>query len=138
MTFSVTHKGYVTKVSNGMAYVKIEQLSACAECHSASLCSASEKQEKIIKTHTNGKKVAVGDMVNIVGKQRQAYSAILIAFVLPMILILVVLLIAKLIALWSDTSCALAALASLVIFYLALWLFRNKMNAKFTFHIENI
>lgn len=138
MASSVTHKGIVTKVSDGMAYVRIEQLSACAECHSSSLCSAAEKQEKIIETLTDGKKVAVGDLVNIVGKQTQAYTAILIAFVLPMILMLSVLLITKLIALWSETSCALAALGTLALFYAVLWLFRNNIKAKFTFHIENI
>ncbi|NCC99360.1 MAG: hypothetical protein EOL95_06600 [Bacteroidia bacterium] len=138
MAFSVTHKGYVTKVSDGIAYVRIEQISACAECRSSSLCAASEKQEKIIETFTDGKKVAVGDLVNIVGKQSQAYMAILIAFVLPMILMLSVLLITKLIALWSDTSCAFAALVTLALFYFVLWLFRNNIKAKFTFHIENI
>ena len=130
----IEHRGIVKSVLPGIVCIARAQDVACAACAAAQLCHSSEKQEKVIEVATNdASRYAVGKEVTIVGSLGLGLRAALWAYVLPLVLMMVVL---CLMASWFGTGvAAISALASLVLYYIILYMLRNKLQQRFQFHI---
>ena len=133
MTNTIEHQGIIVSIDNNIAHVRIEQTSACASCHVKSVCGASEKTEKIIDAHIADKTLKTGDQVTIIGQKSLGFQAILLAYVLPFVVIVFALFIVNIFT-TNEVIIGTCALASLIPYFTALRLMRNKIQAKFQFY----
>ena len=87
MSETIHHTGVVTRISQEAVFVRITQRSACSGCHAQSLCSASEQKEQIIEIPDHTGQYAVGEKVEICGQINLGMEAVILAFVIPLILV---------------------------------------------------
>lgn len=125
--------GVIISIDDKIAHVKIEQTSACASCHVKSVCGASDKSEKIIDANIMDNTLKVGDQVTIIGQKSLGIQAVLLAYVLPFVVIIVTLFIANIFT-TNELIIGSCALTSLIPYFIVLRLMRNKIQAKFQFY----
>ena len=131
---SIRHKGVVERVDGEMAVVRIAQTSACAACHAAKMCMASESREKRIEARLTAP-VQVGQEVDVVVREELGWLAVVLAYVIPFVLLVVA--VAGLNKLgWSEAWAGTGALVSVAVYYVVLRLFRDRLQRKFTFYVE--
>ena len=136
MSKIVTHKGKVIHLEGLDVRVMIESMSACAACHAKGMCTLSDKEDKIIDIKVSAERAAklnVGDEVVVAVSQQRGMQAVLLAYILPAIVVILSLIL--LLKLLPEPLAILSALAVLGIYYYVLYLFRNKLNAKFIMSI---
>lgn len=136
MSKIVTHKGKVIHLEGLDVRVMIESMSACAACHAKGMCTLSDKEDKIIDIKVSADRAAklnVGDEVVVAVSQQRGMQAVLLAYILPAILVVLSLIL--LLKLLPEPLAILSALAVLGGYYYVLYLFRNKLDAKFIMSI---
>ena len=138
MNQRITHSGVVDSVEDGCIHVRIVQTSACAACKVASYCNAAESKEKMIDVFCDSVAAyKVGQQVTVSTSGQVAAKALLWAFGVPFILLMVVLVLVLLLT-GHEGWAALSALVALVPYYIMLWLLRDKMREQLAFRIEQI
>jgi sigma-E factor negative regulatory protein RseC len=135
MSQKIEHSGKIIHIDEKNVQVSIIQKSACSDCHAKGACSASDMDEKIIDVTTTDTSYKVGDKVLIVGQSSMGFFAVLLAFVIPFLLILLSLFVLRL---YTDNEAlsGIIALSVLIPYYLILSQFNSKLKNKFQFHIE--
>ena len=122
------------RIDGEMAVVRIAQTSACAACHAAKMCMASESRDKRIEARLT-RPVAVGDEVEVVVREELGWLAVLLAYIIPFLLLVAA--VAGFGRLgWSEAKAGTAALASVAVYYVILRMFRGKLQKKFAFYVE--
>lgn len=139
MSKNITHEGIVTKVNGHWVTVRFVQHSACAGCHAKALCSGgtSESAEREVIANSYGVPYECGDMVRVVVGSGLAWSAVVIAFVIPMILALTCLF-AVVSALGDEVTGCLVTLVVLGVYYSGVWLLRHRLERKVEFTLERL
>ena len=136
MDEKITHAGIVEQVDGGRVRVRIMQTSACAACKVAGHCNAAEAKEKLVDVFTaSASQWKVGDAVTVAASRQMATQALLLAFGLPLVIMLAVLL-AVLSLTGREGLSALCALGSLLPYYGVLWLLRGRLQQRMAFWIE--
>ncbi len=129
----ITHVGVVEQVIMPRVRVRILQASACSACGAARLCHSSESQEKVIEAlAVGGEAPCVGQTVRVEGTVGQGMMATLLAYVVPLVLLVGVLFVLTLSGVGEGVA-ALVALACLVPWYGVLWLLRGRLARRLTF-----
>ena len=131
---TIRHEGIVESIGAKSCLVRILQASACSSCSARQLCRSSESKEKVIEVKGHYPTLQVGDNVTLIGSVRQGLRASVLAYVIPLIIMLVALYVGT--RLGGDGIGALAALLFLAIHYGILFLFRDKLDKHFSFKIE--
>ena len=130
MSKTVSHKGVVVAVDGRRLKVQIESVSACAACHAKGMCTLSDKEDKLIDIETpNGMEKKVGDVVTVVVTQQRGMQAVVLAYILPAIV--VILSLVGLLKIVSEPVAIILSLLSLAVYYILLYLFRNRISSKF-------
>jgi sigma-E factor negative regulatory protein RseC len=133
----VKHIGVIERIEEQKVFVKISQESACSECHSKSVCMASEKIDKVIEVKDVTGNFKIGQSVLLTAENGQGLTAVLFSYVLPLVLLIVTMFIFLLIlAPGKDGLAALTSVASVVVYYIILFLFKNKIGRKFRFKVS--
>ena len=134
----IQHRGIVENIDGTHLSVKIVQTTACASCTVKGHCSSAESKEKIIDVYdTSGHSYAIGDKVMVVGQTSMGMQAVLLAFVIPFIIMLVALFICM--AIFEDELIAgCVSLSLLIPYYFVLWLNKTRLKQKFSFTIKPI
>lgn len=134
----ITHRGTVENVGKGYVKVRIVQLSACSSCVAKKMCNSSEQKEKSIDVMTDeGEHYRVGDEVVLTGTLKMGLKAVVLAYAIPLILLLAVLFLS--VHLTGDEPLgALAALVSLSLYYGLLYINRSRLTKKFSFTIKHL
>lgn len=136
MHTQISHSGIVESVAEGCVKVRILQTSACAACKVASHCNASDKKEKIVEVFCDdAASYQKGQEVRVTASKQVAANALLLGFGLPFLLLMLIL-IATLKLSGNEGVAAIAALASLVPYYLVLWLFKDRIRQRLAFALE--
>ena len=138
MNTEIRHEGIVESVSDDVVRVRILQSSACSGCKVASHCNASEMKEKLIDVRTQGARSRwqVGQAVVVSTQSSMASRALLLAFGMPLLLMLAVLAVA-LLAGCGEGLAAMLAVGVLFPYFVVLALFRNRISKSITFRIAN-
>jgi len=139
MEKQIRHEGIVESVEEGLVRVRILQASACAACKVAARCHTAEAKEKIIDVVADGREAfrwEKGQTVTVSTSGAMAGRALLLGFGIPLIIMLAVLVMA-LAAKCSEGLAALLMIASLIPYYICLWLFRHRIAGSIAFHIES-
>ena len=136
MNEKITHAGIVEQIDGGRVRVRIMQTSACAACKVAGHCNAAEAKEKLVDVFTaSASQWKVGDAVTVAASRQMATQALLLAFGLPLVIMLAVLL-AVLSLTGREGLSALCALGALLPYYGVLWLYRGRLQQRMAFWIE--
>lgn len=131
---TIRHEGIVESIGEDGLTVRILQASACSSCEARKLCRSSESKEKLVEVKGHYPTLQVGDSVTLCGSVRQGLRASVLAYVVPLILMLVALFAAT--RLWGEKAGALVALLTLALYYGVLFLLKDKLGKHFTFRIE--
>lgn len=135
-TETISHEGIVTKITDDELEIKILAQSACAACHAKSACGMGEQAEKILTVpKPKDQEFSLNQKVNVKMAIRQGNKAAVLAYLLPVILLLAVLFVCLGLGL-SEGLSALIAFIALVPYYMILYLRRDKLKKQFEYTIE--
>ena len=132
----ITHTGVVKNVEDECVRVAILQVSACSGCAAKAMCSSAEAKEKEVVVHTTAAvSYKVGQTVTLEGRMADGRMAALIAYGLPLLLLLPVLYAAVRLT-GSETIGALCALFTVALYYAVIAVcFRKRLQRQFSFAI---
>ncbi|MCE1156796.1 MAG: SoxR reducing system RseC family protein [Bacteroidales bacterium] len=137
MSQIIEHSGIIQNVNGKHIQVQIVQMSACSSCHAKGACSAADVDDKLIDVETDGTGFKVGEPVLLYGQSSMGLLAVLLAFVIPFVLILVTLLILKSYV-DNDALSGSIALGTLVPYFLILSQFNSKLKSKLKFQVKKL
>lgn len=127
-----SHEGVVTAVKSNSVTVRIEAVSACAACAAHGRCGFAESKEKTLEVPTSDwRQYAEGQTVTVHVDESRGLQAVWLAYVLPAVLMLTVI-IALSLANFPEWTVVLSAFATLGLYLLILYLLRRKVESKFT------
>ena len=133
---TISHEGIVTKITDDELEIKILAQSACAACHAKSACGMGEQAEKILTVpRPKERDFALNQKVNVRMAIGQGNKAAFLAYLIPIVLLLVVLFTCLGLGLGEGLS-ALISIVALVPYYIVLYLRRDKLKKKFEYTIE--
>lgn len=131
----VTHTGFVKEIGKRGIKVGIVVQSGCASCQIKSACNMAEQSDKELEIDCNPEEYRIGQQVVVRLKASQGMNALFLGYVLPFLVLLAVMIIVS--NLTADEGLiGIAALASMVPYYIALYLYRNKIKKKFTYVVQ--
>lgn len=132
-----THNGIVTATAKGHVQVQMQVLSACASCEAHAKCGFAEKQDKTVDIDTSDwQQYHVGEAVTVVISSGLGLQAVLIAYVIPSVVLLASLAIFTLLHIPEGIT-ALLILLIVALYALSLYLFRRRLQRKFSFQIRH-
>ena len=132
----ISHKGRVVSIDRYVTQVEIIRTSACGICHAKSLCGYSDSESKIVPVPTNAfAMLNVGDEVELCMKRSMGAKAVWIAYVIPLLILILAVLVASACHL-PELYTGLCAIAAVAIYYLVILCFRKRLNNEFVFYIK--
>lgn len=135
-TETISHEGIVTKITDDELEIKILSQSACAACHAKSACGMGEQAEKILTMpRPKGQSFQLNQKVNVKMAIGQGNKAAILAYLIPIILLLAVLFVCLGFGLGEGLS-ALISIVALIPYYIVLYLRRDKLKKTFEYTIE--
>jgi sigma-E factor negative regulatory protein RseC len=136
MTDIIKHRGIVEKVDGSHIVVRIVQTSACAACSAKGLCNASESKEKQIDVYEVNPSYRVGEEVMVCGTTSMGMRAVVLAFGVPLLILILALGISMKVTDEDAMLSAGIALVSVIPYYIVIYLMKDKLNKTFSFTIE--
>jgi sigma-E factor negative regulatory protein RseC len=135
-TETISHEGIVTKITDDELEIKILAQSACAACHAKSACGMGEQAEKFLTVpRPKDKEFTINQKVNVRMAIGQGNKAAILAYLIPIVLLLAVLFVCLGLGL-SEGLSALLGIIALIPYYIILYLRRDKLKEKFEYHLE--
>jgi len=132
----IEHEGIIEKISGNKITVRISQQSACSTCHAQGACMAADSKEKRLDITDFSGRFSENERVMIEGKESMGYKAVFWAFVLPLIILIVMLVLTTTVWHLNETEAAISSMIALTPYYFLLYLLRNKMANSFRFSIK--
>lgn len=137
MAKTIKHQGVIENIEGSHIQVRILQTSACASCSIKGHCTSVDVDVKLIDIHTSDAHTyQVGESVWVMGALSMGMKAVLLAFVLPLVILVAALFI--LMNVLEDELLAVAgSIVCLSVYYILLrLLFKSVWKGKFSFYIQ--
>jgi sigma-E factor negative regulatory protein RseC len=134
---SIEHKGIIDSINGNNITVSFIALSGCASCHAKGFCTTADMQEKSIEIVDNSNRFIEGEEVKVVLEQSLGFRAVWLGYVLPFLLVLILLIVLTEFT-GNEAVSGLGALSVLVPYYLLLFVFRNRLQKRFSFRLKKI
>ncbi len=132
----INHKGKIVSITPQVTTVSILQHSACGECHAAGLCGMADLAEKTVEVPTDPYSFhSVGDEVEVVLKASMGMKAVWLSYAIPLVILLGVV-VGLLQSGVGEVAAGLSGLAAIGLYYLLLYLFRDKLKNEYIFTIK--
>ena len=128
----IRHNGIVTRIDGEKATVEITQSSACASCKAQSMCMSSEHQQKQVEA-VMATPMNIGDTVEVTVRERLAWRAVLLAYILPFIVMVAVIAILDFTTEWSEAVVGTLSLCAIALYYIGLGVFKHRLQRQFSF-----
>ncbi|MBQ6254422.1 MAG: SoxR reducing system RseC family protein [Bacteroidales bacterium] len=136
MAEAVSHKGLVISSDNKTVKVEIVSESACASCHAAGLCGASESKRKTIEVPLRGgRDYQSGQEVEVCLARKAGMKAVLLSYALPALILLILILSLSLIGL-GELATGVFTISGVAVYYLVLYFFRDGLSEGYEFYIR--
>ncbi len=137
MATTIKHQGVIETIEGSHIQVRILQTSACASCSIKGHCTSVDVDEKLIDIHTSDAHTyQVGESVWVMGALSMGMKAVLLAFVLPLV-ILVAALFIMMNVLEDELLAVAGSIVCLSVYYILLrLLFKSVWKGKFSFYIQ--
>ena len=137
MNNDVSHKGRIVRMTPQVTTVAILQHGACGSCHAAGLCGMADVEEKAVELPTDPyASYGVGDEVELVLKASMGMKAVWLAYVIPLLVLLGVILLLFVLGVGEVVS-GLCGIAAVGVYYFLLWLFRDRLKNEYVFTIKS-
>ena len=133
----IRHEGIVLSINGEKAHVQIVQTSACSACKARSMCMSSESQNKEMDAIML-EPMKIGDKVEVEVRERLAWKAVLLAYILPFIVMLAIIAILDFATDWSEAVVGTLSLCGIALYYIGLSVFRNRLQKQFSFTARKI
>lgn len=137
MRESILHTGIVERVDTNRVIVRITQYSACAGCHAKSACTMSDKKEKQVEVEDASGDYHPGEVVVIIGQDSMGMEAVLWAFAVPVVLMLIAV-VAGVSSGWEETASGALGVLVLIPYYIVLYVLRDKLKKRFVFKLKKL
>lgn len=133
---SISHQGIINSISDGLVKVRITQSSACNTCKVASYCSSTESKEKLIDVKcSDTSRYTVGQKVTVVTDTANGAKAVILAFAIPAALLMVTIVLCIYLGI-DEALAAIAGIAILVPYYIAIYFMNDTLSKELTFTIH--
>ena len=133
---TISHEGVITKITDDELEIKILAQSACVACHAKSACGMGEQAEKILTVpRPKDQEFSLLQKVNVTMAIGQGNKAAVLAYLIPIVLLLAVLFTCLGLGL-SEGLSALISIAVLIPYYTILYFQRDKLKRRFEYRIE--
>lgn len=137
MKKEIYHDGKIIEITPEFTSVEIISSSACSQCHAKGLCGFSEEESKVVMIPTSPyTERKVGDTVTLALKQTMGLKAVWISYVIPLI-ILMILVLSLSSVIDNEVWTGLTAIGGVALYYLVIWLLRDKLKNEFVFYIKD-
>ncbi|MBP5567234.1 MAG: SoxR reducing system RseC family protein [Bacteroidales bacterium] len=133
----ISHMGKIVDVATDFITVEIVAESACASCHASSLCGTLDATHKAISVPSTMGDWHVGQEVRVFLKRSMGFKAVWLAYAIPLVVLLAVLLGLNYAGM-GELASGLIAIAAVGVYYLGLWLFRDKLRNEYSFYIKEV
>ena len=132
----ISHKGVIKSITPELTTVEIVSTSACAACHAKGMCGLSESKIKTIEVPTDPySEHSPGDEVEVVLKKSMGLKAVWISYVIPLFILMILILSLSSVNV-HEAYVGLGAIAGVALYYLVIYLFRNRLANDFVFYIK--
>lgn len=132
-----THNGVVTSSADGCVKVMMEVHSACSSCQAHAHCGFSESAHKEVSIDTSDwRNYTEGDSVEVIISEGRGMAAVWWAYLLPAILLIACF--ATLYSIGNELVAALGTLGFVAVYYGVLWMFRQRLQRRFSFRLRKI
>lgn len=132
----IDHKGKVSRIHPDRVEVTVLSETACAGCHAQAICGSDAGQQKVIVVGIpDASFYAVGDEVVVSVERAMGFKAVVIAYVLPFLFVITVLL-AMLKTGQSELASGVSALFILCLYYMVVYLLRERISKDIVFKIR--
>lgn len=135
MSQIIEHSGFIHQINGKHIKVQILQQSACSDCHAKGACSASETTDKYIDVDSDDAGLKVGQAVTVYGQSSLGLLAVLLAFVVPFLLVLITLFLLNN-KIENEAVSGTIALGTLIPYFIILSFFNKKLKSKLKFYIK--
>ena len=133
---TISHKGKIVNMTPQVTTVSILQHAACGECHAAGICGMGDMAEKLVEVPTDPYgNYSVGDEVEVLLKASMGLKAVWLCYAIPLVVLLGTV-VGLLSAGVEEATAGLVGLAAIGLYYLLLYLFRNKLKNEYIFTIQ--
>lgn len=133
----IRHEGIVLSVEGRFAKVKIIQTSGCAACKAKNMCMTSEMREKEMDVEML-EPMSAGDRVEVEVKERLAWKAVLLAYMLPFVVMMAVIAVLEFVTDWSEAVVGTLSLCGIALYYIGLSVFRDRLQKDFSFTARKV
>lgn len=130
---SVLHEGIVTKISSDKITVSLNGNINCEGCKAKMACGASESTDKEIEVFNYNSALQLNEPVTVQLNKSLGLRAVFIAYVLPFILMITVLLVSS--TLVKEWIAGLLSIFILLPYYTILYLMKKSFKETFKFSI---
>ena len=133
----IRHEGIVERIDGEIAHIRIVQTSACSACKAKSMCMSAESQEKEMDA-VMLEPMQPGDQVEILVRERLAWKAVLLAYILPFVVMVALIAILDILTPWSEAIVGTISLCSIALYYIGLSFFKHRLQTQFSFTARKI
>lgn len=135
---TICKEGIVRAIHGDQIEVEITISSACSECHAKNICIPSDhKRETVLAQSLYNEHFEVGDKVHLVLKGSAGGKAVVLAYLLPFIVLMVALFgtyaITK-----SELAGVIVSVVFVVIYYIILKTQNKKIEQNFQFFVKRM
>ena len=134
---NIEHEGIIKTIHNKKIVISIISQSACSACHANGLCNLNETKEKEIEVYNNVENFTEGEKVIVYFSKMLGSRAVFLGYILPFLLLIFSLLLVYTITKKEELS-GLISIVTLIIYYIILYLSKNKISKTFKFSIKKI
>jgi len=133
----IRHEGVVLRTTGNMAHVQIVQTSGCSACKARSMCMSSEQREKEMDALML-EPMQAGDRVEVEVRERLAWRAVLLAYIMPFAVMLSVIAVLDCTTTLNEAVTGTVSLGAIALYYLVLSMFRTRLQKQFSFLARKI
>ena len=132
----IKHSGEIVRIERNTVYVKMTVNSACSGCHAKAVCGVDESEDKIVEVDTSlASEYNVGERVEVaLLSDSMGTKAVILTYVVPFFVLSFLLICCVLCGL-SEAVAALSALVGVAVYYVVLYLLRQRIKNKIKFII---
>lgn len=135
MDGKITHKGIITELHEAFVIVSVISESACASCHAKGACTVADTEEKFITIECDVSKYHQMQQVTVVLSEKIGLYAVLLAYVLPFLVLLISLII--FVSQFEETIAAIISFGMVGIYYSILYYKKDIIKKNIVFEIES-
>lgn len=132
----VAHIGKIVDINPQYTTVEFISESACSSCHAAGLCGMGEATSKAVQVPTDPfKQYYIGQEVYVNLKATMGLKAVWISYVVPLLILMILILSLYYIGV-GELAMGLGAIAGVALYYLVIWLIKDKLANEYIFYLK--